>query len=1206
MKRFWLFVLTALCCMALAACSGGKKQDDEAKSESVYLIDKEITVYVGGTYKFAPTGAKAFTYASDDESVATVSADGVLTGVSEGTAFIDVTAGESTVTCRADVIKEDNYIRLGAATRYVIAGGDVTIKAETVRNGAVTDEKVEFTADKTTGIILAAVSNNEVTATVAETGSYVITAKSGNLVAQCTVKAVGADASVLAKPTLKVEGCATLKWEPVEGASGYAVTINGGEETVTSETSFDVSSVTDGLKFGESAVFAVKALAGADDFEHIESMPARMAFAHDYKEKVVTEHTCVQSGVSDFGCATCGKKYTDENRLDDHVYTDKETPDGTGACLVCGFQRTKKVNYKYDEHNDCYFVAGADGGYNSEDLYILAKYNDGTPEHGEKPVRYIGFGAFKNNKIIVRAFLPKSMTEFTDKDPAFVRRNGASLNDVEGMGGKSSPLRGAAFDNCVNLEIASLPGVHTLPAVAESSYTHWNFRDCYNLTAVIVPEGFNNRGAGFMRWINTPAKAANKTDIYVIGDSVGAICDAANYPIGNDIGFGNNTLLSGDVLTYDENATTETCFKWRYADDKHDEIVSGGKHEFNGKNVCRKCGARNDYGVVYGYDKDFVNADGSTGAYYVGDNKNLAESEVTIVDVYDDGINGEKPVKFVRNRAFEGNKFLKKITLPAGVTRLDGLAFSECANLEYVEMPGVADLNYRDIANEGIYENAGYIASDNNFLECSKLKTVVVSPIFEINCGQFKTRNGSGLPCVELYSAGTYTESKINIIERAANDLFTGNIYYFGALNRCRRWTKDGGEIVHSDAAHNYAHGECVICGAKDDKGVAYKYESGAYYVGDYTGDGEIVEIAETWNDGDNGEHAVTYVARKAFENKTTIKRVIMPSITDLGGQVFWGCENLEYVDMRGVTYISYANKDGDGNAKRPDGSVESNNNFRFCNNLATVIVGNGYSSETGQFNSDHTHGVVNLYVYGTSTVTTHPDDNILTGKIFYLGDGEKCFTWKFDDSGNVKAGPSEHNFVDGKCSACGIYLVNYAYDSASQTYYVTGVASGITEETITIASTYNDGYNGEHAVTYVAKKAFENKTTIKRVIMPSITDLGGQVFWGCENLEYVDMRSVTYIKYNQPGRPDGATESNNNFRFCNSLATVIVGNGYSSETGQFNSDHTHGVVNLYVYGTSTVTTHPDDKILTGNVYYYSDTKKAGAWHFADGAATLW
>ncbi len=1202
MKRFLIIVLTALCCVAMAACSGGKTPDNPTiVPDSVLLADREVTVYVGGTYKFEPTGAASFTYSSSDDGIAKVTADGVLTGISDGTAFVVITAGggDASATCRVNVIKSENYIRLGAENRCVVAGGDITIKAEAIRNGEVMDEKVEFTVDKTAGVTIVDSGENEITATIDEAGSYVITATAGDISAKCNVKAVDRSAKVLGKPVLIVNNCATLTWNVIEGAVDYAVAVNGGAETIVNGTSYDASGATDGLEFGDKAVFSVRAIAAANDYGHIDGSISTLDFAHDYRETVKTEHTCVKAGVSEFECATCGKKYTDENRLDDHIYTDAGTPRGTGACLVCGFQRTKKVNYKYDEHNDCYFVAGADGGYDSKDLYILAKYNDGTPEHGEKPVKYIGYGAFKDNKIIVRVYLPESMTEFKDNDPAFVRSNGASLNDVDGMGGKSSPLRGAAFDNCVNLELASLPGVHTLPAVAESSYTHWNFRDCYNLTAVIVPEGFNNRGAGFMRWINTPAKAANKTDIYVIGDSVGAICDAANYPIGNDIGFGNNTLLSGDVLTYDENATTETCFKWRYADDGV-TIIGGGKHEFNGKGFCGKCGARNDYGVVYGYDKDFVNADGTSGAYYVADNRNLTESEVTIVDVYDDGINGEKPVKFVRNRAFEGNKFLKKITLPAGVTRLDGLAFSECANLEYVEMPGVTDLNYREIANEGIYENDGYIASDNNFLDCAKLKTVVVSPIFEINCGQFKTRNGSGLPRVELFSAGTYTESKINIIERAANDLFTGNIYYFGALNRCQRWTKDGGEIVHSDAAHNYAHGACVICGAKDDKGVVYKYESGAYYVGGYTGDGEIVEIAETWDDGDNGEHAVTYVAKKAFENKTTIKRVIMPSITDLGGQVFWGCENLEYVDMRGVTYIKY-NQPG-----RPDGATESNNNFRFCNSLATVIVGNGYSSETGQFNSNHTRGVVNLYVYGTSTVTTHADDKILTGKIFYLGDGEKCFTWKFDDSGNVKAGPAEHNFVDGKCSVCGIYLVDYAYDSASQTYYVTGVASGITEETITIASTYNDGTHGEHAVTYVAKKAFENKTKIKRVIMPSITDLGGQVFWGCENLEYVDMRGVTYIKYNQPGRPDGATESNNNFRFCNSLVTVIVGNGYSSETGQFNSDHTRGIVDLYVYGTSTVTTHADDKILSGNVYYYSDTEKAGAWHFANGAATLW
>ena len=272
--------------------------------------------------------------------------------------------------------------------------------------------------------------------------------------------------------------------------------------------------------------------------------------------------------------------------------------------------------------------------------------------------------------------------------------------------------------------------------------------------------------------------------------------------------------------------------------------------------------------------------------------------------------------------------------------------------------------------------------------------------------------------------------------------------------------------------------------------------------------------------------------------------------------------------------------------------------------------MGNGYHAAAQQFvlNGKEKINEAVLYVNGTGLAQLDNGDSLMSGTIYYLGDGEKCFTWKFDDSGKIKTGPVKHNYgTDGKCTLCQADSgVEYAYDSANQTYYVKGLKTGVTVQEVVIVEKYNDGTNDEHPVTYVAKKAFENKTTIKRVIMPSITDLGGQVFWGCENLEYVDMRSVTYIKYNQPGRPDGATESNNNFRFCNSLATVIVGNGYSSETGQFNSDHTRGIVDLYVYGTSTVTTHPDDKILSGNVYYYSDTEKANAWHYEGGIATLW
>ena len=419
------------------------------------------------------------------------------------------------------------------------------------------------------------------------------------------------------------------------------------------------------------------------------------------------------------------------------------------------------------------------------------------------------------------------------------------------------------------------------------------------------------------------------------------------------------------------------------------------------------------------------------------------------------------------------------------------------------------------------------------------------------------------------------------------------NEFYLGAQSDARSFVLN----------HDFIDGVCKGCGHAQT-GITYGETETVAYVTGYSGNHskEVYILAEY-----NGK-PVTYIANKAFQEKT-IKKVVMPTgITDLGGLVFQDCRELEYVDMRGIDKLLY-NKDG-----RPDGQNGCDNNFLNCIKLTTVIVKNGYTSEGcgAQFsvNGEITNPekVVNLYAYGTATVSAHANDTLFTGTIYYLGDGEKCFTWKFDENGKIKTGPIKHNYgTDGKCTLCQADSgVEYAYDSANQTYYVKGLKTGVTVQEVVIVEKYNDGTNDEHPVTYVAKKAFENKTTIKRVIMPSITDLGGQVFWGCENLEYVDMRSVTYIKYNQPGRPDGATESNNNFRFCNSLATVIVGNGYSSETGQFNSDHTRGIVDLYVYGTSTVTTHPDDKILSGNVYYYSDTEKAGAWHYEGGIATLW
>ena len=1063
MKKFLILILSVLCCLSFVACgSYGESDKGKTKTETIRVTDKEITVYVGGTYKFAPTGAESFVYASSDERIAKVSGEGVVTGISDGVAFVDVSAGEKSVTCRVNVLKQENYIRFNADNHYVVKGGDVTVKARAIIKGKETNDKVEFACAETDGITIVPSAENEITATVTKTGEFVIVATSGTMRAECKIKAINANATMLGSPVLSVEDCMTVKWETVTNATAYAYAINGGDEVVTTEKSFDVQDLTKQMKFGDKAVFSVRAIVGAEDYEHIDGIPATIEFSHDYVETVKTNHNCRVEGESEFVCDTCGLNYTDSHRLDDHDYKD-------GVCVnlidgkVCGFEQTAKVGYKYDENNDCYFVEGPEAGYDSEDLYIRATYNDGNPEHGEKPVKYIALGAFKNNNVVKRVFLPETMTEFRDADPNFTMtlQDGTvkNLNDIDGMNGKSSPLKGNVFEGCSNLEFVSMPGVHTLPAIAESKYAHWNFRDCYNLKTIIVPQGFENRGAGFMRWNNTPETAENGVDVYVKGTSVIRICDPASYPIGSDVGYGNNTLLTGDVFCFDENATTETCFKWKY--DKNGNVLSGGKHDFNSKDVCRKCGAKNSYGVQYGYDESYVigkDASGNDikGAYYVADNKGLAVSELEILPTYNDGTHGERPVKFIYHGAFQNNTFIRKIILPESISTLDGLVFSGCSKLEYVSMTGVKQLDvevfYEDLTLDGngnpkhpwptaysrIYTQVSkdaktatgyYWDSGNNFLDCYNLTTIIVPEGFKVigghfsgrqtetgeNTGEFKKPDSKAVIYAtgsKPVNVGSYYNWGSDVIRTSAqiisdpngglnNNLLTLEIYYYGEygyLNRCKKWSFDGDSIVHSDSEHKYENGICRICGETDSQGVVYIYDSKAdsYYVAEYNGTVETLKVLGTWDDGEHGEKAVTYVAMKAFSENLSITKVILPkSVTTLGGGAFMHCTNLEYVDMRGVSSLIMTNAPAG-----PDGSTERNNNFLGCGKLKTIVVGKAFNSDVGQF---HETNKPNLYVYGTESdgaPSTLDIDKV--GNIYYYSANQATGCWHYDGNGSA------------------------------------------------------------------------------------------------------------------------------------------------------------------------------------------------------------
>ena len=509
-------------------------------------------------------------------------------------------------------------------------------------------------------------------------------------------------------------------------------------------------------------------------------------------------------------------------------------------------------------------------------------------------------------------------------------------------------------------------------------------------------------------------------------------------------------------------------------------------------------------------------------------------------------------------------------------------------------------------------------AGDNNHETATEIRLFTVHKganvfsEFELTAATLKcgneigyTAKANGGTVVVKYSDGengqyySWSELLKKMIELDANNAIgNGFTYWARAFVENDDFYTDATADARSFVLnHDFIDGVCKGCNYAQT-GIAYGETETEAYVTGYDGNHskEVYILAEY-----NGK-PVTYIARRAFREKT-IKKIVMPTgITDLGGLVFQDCRELEYVDMRGIDKLLY-NKDG-----RPDGQNECDNNFLNCIKLTTVIVKNGYTSEGcgAQFsvNGEITNPekVVNLYAYGTATVSAHANDKLFTGTIYYLGDGEKCFTWKFDENGGIKAGPAKHDFVDGKCATCGLYMVEYAYDSAGTSYYVKGFAAGVNEEEVVIVEKYNDGTNGEHSVTYVAAEAFANNQTIKKVIMPGITDIGGRSFDNCAALEYVDMRGVTYIPYakSEPARPDNANDANNNFINCVRLTTVIVGNGYHAAAQQFvlNGKEKINEAVLYVNGTGLAQLDNGDSLMSGTIYYLGDGVKCLTWKF--------
>ena len=574
-----------------------------------------------------------------------------------------------------------------------------------------------------------------------------------------------------------------------------------------------------------------------------------------------------------------------------------------------------------------------------------------------------------------------------------------------------------------------------------------------------------------------------------------------------------------------------------------------------------------------------------------GDYKNYSDA-IVIPSVY-----AGKPVTFVRNGAFAENYNIKRVILPESVIRLDGCVFQNCRNLEYVSMTGITDMAFKNLGTSGIYaDETEDVITNNNFLNCGKLTVLVVNKKFNLyadNTGaqQFKITDEKLSACINIYVAGSEAESQVNCAPSGANDLLTGKVYYKGDVNSCEMWNYDeSGNIVLKYPSHNFVNGKCENCGVYNTQGVKYEYDeaSDCYYVGENkTLNVSELIILSAYDDGTHGELPVKYVAFEAFKGNAYVKKVVFPeSVEHLRGGAFLECGNLEFVSMVGVKSLTFA--------------VDMDNNFRLCGKLKTVIVGDGFTTNCGQFNGEEAK-TTDIYVNGTTAPKFVGNNNILSGNVYYKGDLSRCGQWKFDENGNFVTSESmAHNFVNGKCEYCGEFDtqgVKYEYDSASDCYYV-GDNKTLNVEEVTILSAYDDGTHGELPVKYVAFEAFKYNGNIKKVILPeSVEHLRGGAFLECGNLEFVSMIGIKSLTY--------AVDMDNNFRLCGKLKTVIVGDGFTTNCGQFNGEEAK-TTDIYVYGTTAATFEGNNNTLSGNVYYYSEENAENCWHYVGGIPSLW
>ncbi len=273
-KFIALFVVVALTLLVGVACKG---DPNENAPKSDLILD------VGDVVNIKPDEGfyAEYSYSSSNEDVATVSENGILRALSEGSAIITAKRGEIIVFEYTLSVVDSGYVAptKGDESSYLVVfdtyestmfvGGTLEIGTEVYKDGYKVDENVVFSVDDSTIVRIDDVDSG-VKLTALKTGETIVKGKIGGFIAQCTIKVYGVNSRPIEKPVITNLSTDELAWSAVEHASSYKVSLNGGATwTETTQTSIEITQAVNPLQ--------IRVMAKGESYNYQDSLNATIS-----------------------------------------------------------------------------------------------------------------------------------------------------------------------------------------------------------------------------------------------------------------------------------------------------------------------------------------------------------------------------------------------------------------------------------------------------------------------------------------------------------------------------------------------------------------------------------------------------------------------------------------------------------------------------------------------------------------------------------------------------------------------------------------------------------------------------------------------------------------------------------------------------------------------------------------------------------------